>query len=99
MRKVFPPIPVDDMLDPDFCIVQLVHFYNVPFFRSGKAAFMKKMKDAGWDSNDIINADKTALRRSYWNKNHWVEMIMRNPWTFEDKNVKPKKEKELIYAL
>lgn len=70
----------------EFCIEQLTHFWNLPFFKSGMAEFERRMIElGGWTRQQVNDMKEKALKLSYWSKNYWVEMMMRNPFLFEEK--------------
>jgi len=78
-------IEKDDFTDVGFCLQQLIDFWNVPFFKSGKKDFLEKMEEAGWAVDKIVRLDQKALRMSNWRKPYWVELIMKYPKFFEER--------------
>lgn len=78
-------IPKDNYKDPDFCLTHLIHFWNVPIFKSGRKIFMERMSEAGWCDGDINEMNKKALNKSNWNKPSFYNMMIRNPILFEEK--------------
>lgn len=79
------PLPADDYTDSEFCTEQLINFWNVPFFKTGKIEFVRLMREAGWNTAQIVQMDRTALKKSRWNNNFFVDMMVKAPELFEDK--------------
>ena len=85
MAKLDYSEAVSDYNDSEFCIEQLINFWNIPVFKSGKEGFLKKMKEAGFNCEQIIKLDETAYRRSNWYKVTFFNRMIATPELFEDK--------------
>jgi hypothetical protein len=80
-------IPKDNYRDPDFCTDQLMHFWNVPIFKSGREIFKERMRQHEWDETQIKDMELKALNMSNWRKSSFSDMMLRNPKLFEEKPI------------
>jgi hypothetical protein len=89
-----PPIPQDDFTDSEFCLDQLINFWNVPVAKTAKRTFLLKMKDAGWGTHEIVSLEQQALRKSRWNNPRFFDGMVRCPELYQNKT-----DQEEMYAF